>query len=191
MKLNSRFLILTSVAAILSIMGSAASQETQQSELSRSPIELLNAEFVQTLEGGQKILAEGNVFLRQDESRLRCDRLTVDFPPAGAADSLGQDLSGAQRLECKGNVILLTPDQRARGDVGIYQAQGRTITLTGNVIVTDCRTVLRGGALVVYLDEDRTILRRGPNGDRVQGVLDENPPGEASGCDSLRPLPRR
>ena len=177
--------------AATAFSGLASAQEPAPPPARNAPIELLNAEFVQTLEGGQKILAEGNVFLRQGESRLRCDQLSVDFPPENAAASLGQDLSGAQRLECKGNVILLTPDQRARGDVGIYQAQGRTITLTGNVIVTDCRTVLRGGELVVYLDEDRTILRRGPNGDRVQGVLDENPPGEASGCDSLRPLPRR
>jgi lipopolysaccharide export system protein LptA len=60
-------------------------------------------------------------------------------------------------------------EQKASGDSGIFDMQGNTVTLIGNVIVTRGTDVLRGQRLFVDLGSGRTTLDSGPG--RVEGLF--------------------
>jgi lipopolysaccharide export system protein LptA len=66
---------------------------------------------------------------------------------AGAAVPQGaQDI---RRIEARGGVTVVTKEQNASGDLGVYDLKAKTITLTGNVVVTQGKNVLHGDRVVV------------------------------------------
>jgi lipopolysaccharide export system protein LptA len=59
---------------------------------------------------------------------------------------------GAQnirRIEARGGVTVITKDQNASGDLGVYDLAAKTITLTGNVVVSQGQNVIHGERVVV------------------------------------------
>ena len=59
---------------------------------------------------------------------------------------------GAQnirRIEARGGVTVITKDQNASGDLGVYDLLAKTITLTGNVVVSQGQNVIHGERVVV------------------------------------------
>jgi lipopolysaccharide export system protein LptA len=114
----------------------------------------------------------GDVHVTQGEMTMKCQSLVVFYGPergAGAASTVasiappanappgahpqqGAMPQGAQdirRIEARGGVTVTTKDQNASGDLGVYDLKKKTITLTGNVVVSQGKNVLRGERVVV------------------------------------------
>lgn len=112
----------------------------------------------------------GNVQVVQGDTTMKCQTLVVFYgaedgaaktaaasePAAGKSQASGQPASvipqGAQdirRIEARGGVTVVTKDQNASGDLGVYDLKAKTITLTGNVVVTQGKNVLHGDRVVV------------------------------------------
>jgi lipopolysaccharide export system protein LptA len=69
--------------------------------------------------------------------------------PAAAPGPGGS--SQINRLEAKGSVVVTQKDQTATGDNGLFDMKSNTVTMTGNVLVSQGQNVLRGEKLVVDL----------------------------------------
>jgi lipopolysaccharide export system protein LptA len=72
--------------------------------------------------------------------------------PPGARPQPGAMPQGAQdirRIEARGGVTVTSKDQNASGDLGVYDLKKKTITLTGNVVVSQGKNVLHGERVVV------------------------------------------
>jgi lipopolysaccharide export system protein LptA len=54
-----------------------------------------------------------------------------------------------RRIEARGGVTVISKDQNASGDLGVYDLKKKTITLTGNVVVSQGKNVLHGDRVVV------------------------------------------
>jgi lipopolysaccharide export system protein LptA len=54
-----------------------------------------------------------------------------------------------RRIEARGGVTVITKDQNASGDLGVYDLMAKTITLTGNVVVSQGQNVIHGERVVV------------------------------------------
>jgi len=65
------------------------------------------------------------------------------------APGIPQDAHDIRRIEAYTDVTVTTKDQNATGDVGIYDLKAKTITLTGNVVVSQGKNVVRGDRVVV------------------------------------------
>jgi lipopolysaccharide export system protein LptA len=106
----------------------------------------------------------GNVQVTQGETTMKCQSLIVFYgqevgigadgtpAPAAAAKSAPGMPQGAQnirRIEARGNVTVLTKDQNASGDLGVYDLKTKTITLSGNVVVSQGQNVIHGEKVVV------------------------------------------
>ena len=65
---------------------------------------------------------------------------------AGAMPTRAQDI---RRIEARGGVTVISKDQTASGDLGVYDLKKKTITLTGNVTVAQGKNVLHGERVVV------------------------------------------
>ena len=131
----------------------------------------------------------GDVHVTQGDTNLRCKTLVV-FYEGGPGDAgktiktLTSDRSGPggeqriKRLEARGGVIVTQKEQTVTGSVGIFDMNANTVTVTGNVVMTQGKNVLRGDRLVVNLTSGVSRVESGKNGHgRVEGLFQ---PGRAA-----------
>ena len=111
----------------------------------------------------------GNVQVVQGDTTMKCQSLIVFYgPEAGGnatstpvtattakpaagmpASGMPQGSQSIRRIEARGGVTVLTKDQNASGDLGVYDLKSRTITLSGNVVVSQGQNVIHGERVVV------------------------------------------
>lgn len=133
----------------------------------------------------------GNVHVIQGDTDMRCRTLVVFYEEDAKASGKGGTMKAAQpgpggssqikRLEANGGVVVTQNDQTATGDKGVFEMRTNTVTLAGNVIISQGKNILRGERLIV----DMTTGVSRVEGGRVQGLFQsggrgENGPGSLS-----------
>ena len=105
----------------------------------------------------------GNVKVVQGDTTMRCKSLVVFYEQQGGqkAQAGTQTMKAAtpgpggssqiSRLEARGGVTVTQKDQIANGDTGVFDMKANTVTLMGNVVVSQGPNVMRGDRLVVDL----------------------------------------
>lgn len=140
----------------------------------------IEANQLDVRESDQAAIFTGNVFVQQGDSTLKSSKLTVFYDntpaakgaaPAPAAAAGPQGSRNIRRIEAEGNVVVQSKDQHATGDRGVFDLPSNTVTVTGNVVLTQGQNVLRGNRLVVDLTTQQSKLESSASGGRVQGVF--------------------
>jgi lipopolysaccharide export system protein LptA len=85
--------------------------------------------------------------------------------------------SSIRRLEAKGSVVVTQKDQVVTGETAIFDTKANLITMTGGVVLTQCKNVLRGDRLKV--DMTTGVSRVESDSGKVQGMFDQ---GAQAGC---------
>ena len=152
----------------------------------------------------------GNVHVKQGDTDMHCKTLVVfyeqdeDAPTKGQGKPMQTDTPGPggnqkiKKLEARGNVIVKQKDQTATGELGIFDMKSNTVTLTGDVVMTQGKNVLRGDKLMVDLTTGVSRVESARNGKgRVQGLflpssgggigMPDLKPGGASGAGTAAP----
>ena len=57
--------------------------------------------------------------------------------------------SSIKRLEARSNVVVTQKDQVVTGELAVFDTKANTITMTGGVVMTQCKNVMRGDRLTV------------------------------------------
>jgi lipopolysaccharide export system protein LptA len=78
-------------------------------------------------------------------------------------------------MEAKGGVVVVQKDQTATGDSGLFDVRANTVTLIGNVVVSQGRNVLRGSRLVVDMTTGVSRVEAGRSSGRVEMLIDQQP----------------
>lgn len=168
------------------------------------PIDI-TADTLDKFDDQHLVIYKGNVEAVQNGARLVCDVLNLYFAPAapppgtpagqpqakkpanastaGAGDGFGQ----LEHAVADGHVFYVTQTQTARGEHAVYEAEPDTITMTGNVVVVQGQSVLKGDRMIMQLKTGHTqvfsdaVGRNKP--DRVRGVFynDKTSDAPASG----------
>jgi len=111
----------------------------------------------------------GNVLIAQGDFKLRADKVTI-LVAEGKPN----------RIEATGNIVFDAPNGTATGDTGVYDLGPRTVTLTGRVVLTKEKNIMRGTKLVINLATGKADLgAAGMPGGRVQGLF--TPPPQTKG----------
>ncbi|HEY1312120.1 MAG TPA: LptA/OstA family protein [Pseudolabrys sp.] len=124
----------------------------------------------------------GDVRVKQGDTTMRCKSLLVFYEQEEEPGAKGKAMQAAtpgpggqqkiKRLEARGGVIVTQKDQTATGENGIFEMKSNTVTLVGNVVMTQGQNVLRGERLVVDLTSGVSRVESGKNGQgRVQGLF--------------------
>jgi lipopolysaccharide export system protein LptA len=123
----------------------------------------------------------GNVRMVQGDTTLRCPKLVVFYEQDGAGGSTPNTMTAAKpgpggqqqikRLEAWNGVVVTQKDQTATGEKGIFDMKSNTVTLLGNVVMTQAQNVLRGDRLVVDLTTGVSRVEAGNGKERVQGLF--------------------
>lgn len=143
----------------------------------------------------------GDVRVTQGDTNLRCKSLVVFYEQEGkkgstlpAADPGPGGQQRIKRLEARGGVVVTQKQETATGELGIFDMKTNTVTLTGNVVMTEGKNILRGDRLVVNLTSGVSKVESGKNGHgRVEGLFlpGSAPPGMMPGeLPGKKPAPR-
>lgn len=138
----------------------------------------------------------GNVQVVQGDTTMRCKSLVVFYgpdegasaakpaaaarpaaatpasAPATATPGMPQGAQSIRRIEARGGVTVVTKDQNASGELGVYDLKTKTITLTGNVVVSQGKNVLHGERVVVDTATGNARVESGATAhDRVRALI--------------------
>ena len=78
-----------------------------------------------------------------------------------------------RRVEAKGGVLVTQKDQTATGESGIFDMQANTVTLLGNVVISQGQNVVKGDRLTVDLTSGTSRVECGKSQGqcRVQALI--------------------
>lgn len=137
----------------------------------RAPIDI-TADSTEIIQSQCLTTFRGAVEALRGRARLRADTASLRGPRKG--DSCGT----SDRLEVGGQVYFVTPDRTARADSAIYLLSEDMITLSGNVIVVQGKSVVRGDRLVINTRTGQAQMTSNVTGrnktGRVRGVFYPN-----------------
>src|SRR5256885_3460731 len=93
--------------------------------------------------------------------------------------------SSIKRLEARGSVVVKQKDQVVTGDKAVFDTKANLITMSGGVVLTQCKNVLRGDRLIV--DMTTGVSRVESDSGRVQAMFEGC--GDASKGGAPAPAP--
>ena len=174
-----RYVAIAAFAGALALVGTPASAQKNQappnalqgfSQNRNEPVKI-RAVSLEVRDKDRIATFSGDVHVVQGDTEMRCKSLVVFYDEEPGAKGAKSTDAGKQirRIEAKGGVSVTQKEQNAYGDSGIFDMGANTVTLVGNVVVTQGTDVLRGQRLFVDLASGRTTLDSGPG--RVEGLF--------------------
>jgi len=159
---NSLFVAAMIIAAI------AAAQAQTKSALSRNTSQPINiaADKVTADLNAKSITYTGNVVVTQGDIRMHADAMKVNT-----------DEGKAKTIQADGKVVVDSPATgTVTGDNGLYDVNQKTVLMSGKVVLTRGKDVMRGTKLTINLVTGQAVLGAGSAGNnatpgRVQGVF--------------------
>ncbi len=188
----SALLPVCSLASAQGLFGQAPNAGTASSGPARSlqpenkdaPVQI-EAATLEVHDKSKTATFSGNVQVVQGDTTMKCRSLVVFYgQEVGLGESTAQATSaptvksplgaprGAQnirRIEARGAVTVITKDQSASGDLGIYDLKTKTITLSGNVVVSQGQNVIHGERVVVDTETGNARVESGATGTSAGG----------------------
>jgi lipopolysaccharide export system protein LptA len=79
--------------------------------------------------------------------------------------------SSIKRLEARGSVVVTQKEQVVTGETAIFDTKANLITMVGGVVLTQCKSVLRGDRLLV--DMTTGVSRVESDSGKVQALIDQ------------------
>lgn len=158
--------VLTSMAILSTGSGGDGAQaQALANHNSSAPVDFA-ADRMEVQDRADRVVFAGNVRVTQAGLTVAAPRMTVAYTRAGGTD--------VNRLDATGGVVVAKGDERASGNVAIYDLDRRLITMVGNVELRQRGNRLSGGRLVIDLNSGRATVdgrgaARGPDGNPVQG----------------------
>lgn len=142
--------LFTSSVLAAALLAGAAAHAQQLGPNADGPVDI-TADELEVQNKACISIWRGKAEALQGQARLRADVLRAVFQTKpGASAGTGTGACGDLiRMEAEGSVYYVTSkDQRVRGDAGVYDAAGETVTLTGDVVAVQGQNVLRGTRMV-------------------------------------------
>ena len=144
----------------------------------------------------------GNVKVVQGDTTMRCKSLVVFYDGSAKPGGMKTTSTGSgsqqqiSRLEAKGGVVVTQKDHTATGDTGLFDMHANTVTLLGNVMVSQGQNVMRGDRLVVDLTSGVSRVESGKSHGPVRMLIKQQPSnaqrdGGAAAPNAPKPGPQR
>jgi lipopolysaccharide export system protein LptA len=159
---------------------------------SKEPIQI-DADKLEVFSKEQRAVYSGDVVAVQGETTIKSAVMTVFYERDGAdaqPDATSEAASAAapsggtqlKRVEAKGGVTVISKDQVATGNEGVFDRTSNKIVLTGNVALSQGENVTKGEKLVYDTVSGIAVVESGRNAGRVRGVFVPGDEGAAPGA---------
>lgn len=116
-----------------------------------------------------KIIFEGEVFIKKGDLTIEADRAEVFLSERGAGEPskppssvlMNPSAKGERevsRIETTGNVDIRQGEKHAKAQKGIYDQKRETITLTGDAEVWEKDYRVKGKVITLFIAENRSLV---------------------------------
>lgn len=150
---------------------------------SKEPISV-EADHLEVFDKEKRAVYSGNVVVVQGESTMKSGKMIVFYANEGQDGTNGQPAQNAapalgngnslRRLETYEGTTIVSKDQIAVGNQGVYDKETNRMILTGNVALTQNGNVTKGEKLVYDLNTGVAVVEAAPNSGRVKSLLVPN-----------------
>ena len=180
------------MVAALAALGVAAAPGCALAQLAQGSNAPIDVTADQLVAQNQACVAtwKGAVEALQGTARLRADTLSIYERPGGAG-AQSQSIGGMQgkcgstpeKLTADGSVYYATPQEVVKGDHAVYLADTKTISVTGDVVISQGKNVVVGDRLVIDTTTGQATMESNAKGrgapGRVRAVVypSSNPAG--------------
>ncbi len=133
---------------------------------SKAPVDI-EADILEIDENKNTAVFSGNVIAKQDDLRLNSTELVVYYEKKKGG---GTDVKS---MDAKGGVVIITRTQKITGEWAKFDLKADTVTVGGDVVVTQGKNVIRGRRLFVNQRTGKTrfISSAGGVKSRVRGLF--------------------
>jgi lipopolysaccharide export system protein LptA len=160
----------------------------QPVQIEAASLEVRDKDKVATFSGSVKVV--------QGDTVMRCKSLVVYYEQQGqqagaqpmkAATPGPGGSSSISKLEALGGVTVNQKDQTATGEKALFDMKSNTVTLSGNVVVSQGQNIMRGDRLVVNLTTgiSNVYADKGPIKMLIHGSGDGKSGGSSGGLGGL------
>ncbi|MFA9199733.1 MAG: LptA/OstA family protein [Cypionkella sp.] len=164
-------------ATLAAMAGIHAGAQVIAGHNSNAPVNY-SADRIELQDRQNRVVLSGGVDITQAGLRLQAARTQVNYTDAGSLR--------IQRITATGGVIVTRGNERAAGDVAVYDFNRRIITLAGNVRLNRGGDTLNGGRLVIDLRSGISSVDGRANGSSsVTGSVSSSGNGRVSGSFSV------
>ncbi len=170
--------ILAPIVATAALIAIPASGQMLRGHNAKAPVDF-DADRIEVQDRSDRVVASGNVRVRQSGMTLSTARMTVAYTRGGGNVDI-------ERIDAAGGVVVQSGNDTARGDFAIYDLNRRLITMVGGVSLTQNGNVLRGGRLLIDLNSGRAVVDGSSVGGTAAGTQ-AAPGGRVSGRFTVNP----
>ena len=136
------------------------------------------ADRIELQDKQNRVVLSGNVRIDQADLTLNAARTLVDYTDAGSLQ--------IQRIMATGGVTVSRGNERARGNVAVYDFNRRIITMAGDVHLNRGSDTLNGGRLVIDLRSGvSSVDGRASGSSSVTGAASGSSGGRVTGTFSV------
>jgi lipopolysaccharide export system protein LptA len=168
-------LFMLMVVALLLFPVSAPAQAQKKLKMDKSqPIDI-QSDRLDAYQEKRAVIFSGNAVATQGVRTIKADRLLIYYKDRpGATEKKDIQGMGAvgdlERLEAQGHVTITEPNRIVTGDHAVFYYDLQKIIMTGNAVMREGKNIIRGGKIIVLLDEDRGIVE-GSESKRVTATI--------------------
>lgn len=164
-------------ATLAAMAGIQAGAQAIAGHNSNAPVNY-SADRIELQDRQNRVVLSGGVDITQAGLRLQAARTQVNYTDAGSLR--------IQRITATGGVTVTRGNERAAGEVAVYDFNRRIITLAGNVRLNRGGDTLNGGRLVIDLRSGISSVDGRANGSSsVTGSVSSTGSGRVSGSFSV------
>jgi lipopolysaccharide export system protein LptA len=170
MKLVNRpraILAISCLTALIAISGRLGAQTIDATTIRSSATSAQNvnieADSMEVVEAEKRAIFTGNVSAERTGTRLTSDRMVVTYSDVMQSD--GSKRTDVALIDARGNVEIKTARQMITGEHAILDVAGDLLTVTGDVVVREGSTIIRGAKLRADLKAKTSSM----TGGRVKG----------------------
>lgn len=170
-------LVLLILFSTISILWAQIGFNQQKMQRKNEPIEIIS-DKMEAFQEKRVVIFSGNAVATQGDVRLQADRLSIYYKEA--ADKKDQKTNqqieatgDLEKIELKGNVIITQKDMSATGAEAVYYQDTAQFVMTGNPVLRQDKTTIKGCRVVIYMDESRGKVEQcvEDNSGRVTAVI--------------------
>jgi lipopolysaccharide export system protein LptA len=172
---GTRLFMLMVVSLLFFPVSVSAQAQKKNLKMDKSQPIHIQSDRLDAYQEKKEVIFSGNAVATQGDRTIKSDRLLIYYKdsPGGTKkkDIQGMGAVGdIERLEAQGHVTITEPNRIVTGDHAVFYYDLQKIVMTGNAVMSEGKNIIRGGKIIVLLDEDRGIVE-GSESKRVTATI--------------------
>lgn len=159
---GTRLLAILFISVLLVFVSGLAQAQKKLKMDKDQPIQI-QSDRLDAYQEKRVVIFSGNAVATQGDRTIKAERMLIYYKDrSGGPEKKNVSEIGAagdlERLEAQGRVTITEPNRIVTGDQAVFYQDSQKIVMTGNAVMREGKNVIKGGKIIVFLNEDRGVV---------------------------------